>query len=34
MTPIFGRNVDIEKVLVSSKVSLGEKNYKYWLLVR
>ena len=25
------RDVDIEKVLVSNKISLGEKNYKYFI---
>ena len=29
--PIFLKDVDIEKVLVSNKISFGEKNY--WLLV-
>ena len=28
-TPILGGDVDIEKVLVSNKISFGEKNYKY-----
>ena len=28
-TPIFLKDVDIEKVLVSNKISFGEKNYKY-----
>ena len=34
-TPIFLKDVDIEKVLVSSKISFGEKNLQilYWLLV-
>ena len=35
--PIFKKDVDIEKVLVSEKISSGEKkNYKilYWLLVK
>ena len=27
--PIFLKNVDIEKVLVSHKISFGEKNCKY-----
>ena len=27
--PIFLKDVDIEKVLVSKKISFGEKNYKY-----
>ena len=26
--PIFLKNVDIEKVLISNKISSGEKNYK------
>ena len=30
-TPIFWENVDIEKVLVSNKISLGEKNYMYFI---
>ena len=29
-TPIFFGNVDIEKVLVSNKISFGEKNCKYF----
>ena len=29
-TPIFLGDVDIEKVLVSKKISFGEKNYKYF----
>ena len=28
-TPIFLKDADIEKVLVSNKISFGEKNYKY-----
>ena len=28
-TPIFLKDVDIEKVFVSNKISFGEKNYKY-----
>ena len=28
-TPISSKDVDIEKVLVSQKISVGEKNYKY-----
>ena len=28
--PIFLKNRDIEKVLVSNKISFGEKNYKYF----
>ena len=31
MTPICLKNVDIKKVLVSNKISLGEKNYKYFI---
>ena len=30
-TPILLRDVDIEKVLISNKVSCGEKNYKYFI---
>ena len=30
-TPIFVGDVDIEKVLVSNKLSFGEKNYKYFI---
>ena len=30
-TPIFLEDVDIQKVLVSSKISFGEKNYKYFI---
>ena len=30
-TLFFGRDVDIEKVLVSKKISFGEKNYKYFI---
>ena len=29
--PIFLVDVDIEKVLVSNKISFGEKNYKYFI---
>ena len=29
--PIFLKNVDIKKVLVSSKIYFGEKNYKYFI---
>ena len=29
-TPIFLKDVDIVKVLVSNKISFGEKNYKYF----
>ena len=31
-TPIFLKDVDIEKVLVSNKISFGKKNYKYLLV--
>ena len=30
-TPIFLVDVDIEKVLVSNKISFGAKNYKYFI---
>ena len=30
-TPIFLGDIDIEKVLVSKKISFGEKNYKYFI---
>ena len=30
-TPIFLKDVDIETVLVSNKISLCEKNYKYFI---
>ena len=30
-TPIFLEDVDIEKVLVSNKISVGEKIYKYFI---
>ena len=30
-TPIFLEDVDIEKVLVSNKISSDEKNYKYFV---
>ena len=30
-TPIFSKDLDIEKVLVSKKISFGEKNYKYFI---
>ena len=30
-TPIFKKDVDIEKVSVSNKISFGEKNYKYFI---
>ena len=29
-SPIFLKDIDNEKVLVSSKISSGEKNYKYF----
>ena len=29
-TPMFLKDVDIEKVLLSNKMSFGEKNYKYF----
>ena len=29
--PSFLKDVDIEKVLVSNKISFGEKNYKYFI---
>ena len=32
MTPILLRDVDIEKVLVSNKISFGEKNYNTLLV--
>ena len=32
-TPIFLKDVDIEKVLVSNKISFGKKNYKYLLVM-
>ena len=31
-TSIFKKDADIEKVLVSKKIDIGVKNYKYWLL--
>ena len=31
-SPIFLKDVDIEKVLVSSKISSGEKSYKYFIV--
>ena len=31
MAPIFLKDVEIEKVLVSNKISFGEKNYKYFI---
>ena len=31
ITPIFLRDVDIEKVFVSNNISFGEKNYKYFI---
>ena len=30
-TPIFLRDVDIEIVLVSNKISFGKKTYKYFI---
>ena len=30
-TPMFLKDVDTEKVLVSNKISFGEKNYKYFI---
>ena len=30
-TPIYLKDVDIEKVLVSNKISFGGKNYKYFI---
>ena len=30
-TPIFKKFVDIEKELVSNKISFGEKNYEYFI---
>ena len=30
-TPIYLKNEDIEKVLVSNKIYFGEKNYKYFI---
>ena len=30
-TPIFLKDVNIEKVLVSNKISFGEKNYRYFI---
>ena len=30
-TPIFLKDVDVEKVLVSNKIYFGEKNYKYFI---
>ena len=30
-TPIFLKNVDTEKILVSNKISFGEKNQKYFI---
>ena len=29
--PIFWKDVDIERVLLSNKISFGEKNYKYFI---
>ena len=31
MTPILLKNVQLENVLVSNKISFGEKNYKYFI---
>ena len=31
MTPIFKKDIDIERVLVSNKISFGEKSYKYFI---
>ena len=30
-SPIFSEDVDIDNVLVSNKISSGEKNYKYFI---
>ena len=30
-TPAFKKDVDIEKALVSNKISFGDKNYKYFI---
>ena len=30
-TSVLGGDVDIEKLLVSNKISFGEKNYKYFI---
>ena len=30
-TPIFLKDVDIARVLVSNKISFGKKNYKYFI---
>ena len=30
-SPIFLKDVDIEKILVSNKISSGGKNYKYFI---
>ena len=30
-SPIFKKDVDTEKVLVSNKISSGKKNYKYFI---
>ena len=30
-TPILLKDIDIEKVLVSNKISFGEKNHKYFI---
>ena len=31
-SPIFLKDVDIEEVLVSNKISFGEKSYKYFIV--
>ena len=31
MTPLFKKDIDLEKVLVSNKISFGEKSYKYFI---
>ena len=31
-TPIFLKNVDVQIVLVSNKISFGEKSYKYFII--
>ena len=31
MIPILLKNVDMKEVLVSNKISFGEKNYKYFI---
>ena len=32
-SPVLLRDVDIEKILLSNKVSSGERNYEYFILV-